>query len=150
MMRELFANQTLHACLTAWLLAQILKVPIEFLKTHRLNWALLLRAGGMPSSHSALVVSAALSIGLNAGFDTAVFTLSVVLAMIVSYDASGVRRQAGLHAEKINALINELFQGHPISEHQLKEVLGHTHRQVLGGVLLGILIALLFWGFSLP
>jgi len=145
MIRELLANQVLHASLAAWLIAQILKVPIEYLLTRQLNWSLLLRAGGMPSSHSALVVCAALSIGLNEGFDTGLFALSVVVAMIISYDASGIRRQAGLHAEKINFLINELLQGHPISEGHLKEVLGHTHRQVLAGALLGILIALLFW-----
>ncbi len=145
MIRELLANQVLHASLTAWILAQLLKVPVEYLLYRRLDWTLLLRAGGMPSSHSALVVSVALSIGLHTGFDTAVFALAVVVAMIVSYDASGVRRQAGLHAEKINALIDELLKGHPISENQLKEVLGHTHRQVLAGVFLGAFVALLFW-----
>lgn len=145
MFAELLANQVLHACLTAWLLAQILKVPIEYLYHRKLDWTLLLRAGGMPSSHSALVVSVALSIGLNHGFDTPLFALAMVTAMIVSYDASGVRRQAGLHAEKINTLINELLKGHPISENQLKEVLGHTHKQVLAGVLLGAFIAVLFW-----
>lgn len=145
MFRELLANQILHACLTAWLLAQILKVPIEYLITRKANWSLLLRAGGMPSSHSALMACAALSIGLNTGFDTPLFALAVVLGMIIAYDASGIRRQAGLHAEKINAMVEELLKRHPISENQLKEVLGHTHRQVLAGLLLGVIIALLFW-----
>jgi acid phosphatase family membrane protein YuiD len=145
MFKELLANQVLQASLVAWLLAQLLKVPIEYLSTRRTNWSLLLSAGGMPSSHSALVVSVATSIGLNAGFDTAAFALAIVLAMIVTYDASGIRRQAGLQAEKINAMIDELLKGKPISENQLKEVLGHTHRQVLAGALLGVIIALLFW-----
>ena len=145
MFKELLANQVLHASLAAWLLAQILKVPIEFLYTRRPNWSLLLQAGGMPSSHSALVVSTALSIGLNLGFDSALFALALVFAMVVTYDASGIRRQAGLHAEKINALVDELLKGHPVSENQLKEVLGHTHWQVVAGALLGIVMALLFW-----
>ncbi len=145
MIRELLANQVLHASLTAWLLAQILKVPVEYMLTRRLNWSLLLQAGGLPSSHSALVVGAALSIGLNVGFDAPLFALALAVAMIISYDASGIRRQAGLHAEKINMLINELLQGHSVSDEQLKEVLGHTHRQVYAGALLGIVVALIFW-----
>lgn len=148
MISDLFTNQVLLASLTAWLIAQTMKVPVEYRLTRRLNWSLLLQAGGMPSSHSALVFGAAASIGLNVGFGTPLFALSFVVAMIISYDASGVRRQAGLHAERINTMINELLQGHPISENQLKEVLGHTQRQVFAGGLLGVLIALIFWLFS--
>jgi len=145
MLRELLSNQVLQASLTAWLLAQLLKIPLDYAKTRRINWVLLLRAGGFPSSHTALVVSTAVSIGLNFGFDSPVFAVAIAVAMIISYDASGVRRQAGLHAEKINLLINELLKGHPISEIQLKVVLGHTHREVLGGAVLGMIIAVLFW-----
>ena len=145
MFRQLFSNEVLFASLTAWALAQALKVPIEYRFTRKMNWSLLFRAGGMPSSHSALVSSAAVSIGLNVGFDSPLFALSLVIAMIVSYDASGVRRQAGLHAEKINYIINELLKGHPVSDDKLKEVLGHTQSQVIAGVGLGIIIAVLFW-----
>jgi len=146
MFRELLANQILHACMFSWFLAQLLKVPIEYLITRRANWSLLLGAGGMPSSHSALVSCAALSIGLNIGFDSALFALAIVVGMIIAYDASGIRRQAGLHAARINAMIDELLKGHPISENQLKEVLGHTHLQVIAGLLLGVSVALVFWG----
>ena len=145
MWKQLVSNQILWASLTAWFLAQVLKVPIEYFVSRRLNWSLWLRAGGMTSSHSAFISAVSLSIGLNAGFDTPEFAISVVLAMIISYDASGVRRQAGLHAEKINAMVNELLKGHPISDDDLKEVLGHTTRQVIVGLLLGLIIALLFW-----
>jgi acid phosphatase family membrane protein YuiD len=65
--------------------------------------------------------------------------------MVVVYDAAGVRRQAGLHAAKINRLINEFFAGHPISENQLKEVLGHTPREVIGGVGLGLVVSVAMW-----
>lgn len=142
---ELISNRILISALAAWWLAQALKVPIEYWMTRRWNWALWFSAGGMPSSHTALVMATMLAIGLYSGFDTPTFALSVVLAMIVTYDATGVRREAGMHAQKINLLINELFSGHPITEESLKEVLGHTPRQVLAGMLLGFAITLLIW-----
>lgn len=142
---EIFGNEELAAALTAWFIAQFLKVPLEYLMTRRMNWALWFSSGGMPSSHSALITAVTLSIGLNNGFTSPLFALSFALWMIVTYDAAGVRRQAGYHAQRINMLIDELIKGHPISEKRLKEVLGHTPRQVIAGVLLGIVVALLFW-----
>ena len=79
------------------------------------------------------------------GFNTSTFALAVALAMIVLYDAAGVRREAGRHAEKINVVINEFFSGQPISDKQLKEVIGHTPAQVVAGVLMGLTIPLLFY-----
>lgn len=144
MWKPLLSNQMLWASLSAWLFVQLVKIPIEYFHTRRINWSLLLRAGGMPSSHSAFISAATLSIGLNAGFDTPAFALSVVLTMIITYDASGIRRQAGLHAEKINAMVNELLQGHQISDENLREVLGHTTKQVIVGILFGLSVAWLF------
>jgi len=135
----------LFAGLTAWSLAQLLKLPIDYRRRKRWNWALLISAGGMPSSHSSLVTSTSLAIGLFDGFNTSLFALSIAIAMVVIYDATGIRRQAGRHAQKINILINELFSGQPISDDQLKEVLGHTPMEAMGGVLLGLVIALLSW-----
>ena len=100
------------------------------------------------SFHSALVVSTALAIGLFYGFDTPIFALAVAITMVVTYDATNIRRQAGYHAQKINLLVNELFSGQPISEEQLKEVLGHTPLEVAGGIVLGTAVALLTWFFS--
>lgn len=137
----------LCAGLTAWWLAQVLKVPIEFLIHKRWNWAAMFSAGGMPSSHSSLMTATTFAIGLFSGFDTPTFALAFAISMVVLYDAAGVRRQAGIHAQRLNILINELFSGRPISDDQLKEVLGHTPRQVVAGVLLGLLIPLLYyWG----
>ena len=138
-------NHVLITVLIAWLLAQSLKVPIFYLQKRRWNWALMFSTGGMPSSHSALIVSAAAAIGLNVGFNSPLFALAVAIAMIIVYDATGIRRQAGLHAQKINILIDELLKGHPISEKQLKEVLGHSPLEVVGGVVLGIVVAFLVW-----
>lgn len=141
----IFSNPVLITALIAWSLAQIIKIPLEYLQTRRWNWALLLRAGGMPSSHSALVASATHAVGLFVGFDTPVFALSGVLAMIVIYDATGIRRQAGKHAEIINTMIRDLTSGHPLKQEQLREVLGHTPLEALGGTLLGLMVAQAAW-----
>jgi uncharacterized protein len=142
---SLLRNYVLLSALIAWSLAQILKIPLEYLYTRRWNWALLLSAGGMPSSHSALITATVHGVGLYAGFDTPLFALGVAVAMIVIYDATGIRRQAGIQAQKINLLVNELFAGHPISEKQLREVLGHTPLEALGGILLGLAVTQLLW-----
>ncbi|MBN2388917.1 MAG: divergent PAP2 family protein [Anaerolineales bacterium] len=138
-------NRVLWTALSGWFLAQILKIPIDYFLTRRWNWSLFISAGGMPSSHSALVVSCTHAIGLYIGFDSPLFALSVAIAMIVVYDATGVRRQAGMQAEKINILVTELLKGHPISQLQLREVLGHTPIEALGGVLLGLTVAQALW-----
>lgn len=145
-MGDLFSNQVLAAALLGWFFGQFLKVPIEYLVKRRWNWALWFSSGGMPSSHSSLMVSTTLAIGLYHGFGTPLFALAIAMSMVVIYDATGVRRQAGFHAQKINIMIDELFHGRPISQEHLIEVLGHTPRQVIGGMALGAVIALLvYW-----
>lgn len=142
-------NHVLWCALIAWALAQWLKLPIEYLRTRRWKWALLFAAGGMPSSHSSLMTGTTTGIGLFYGFNTPLFALAFAITMVVVYDATGVRRQAGRHAAKINILINELFSGHPISQDQLKEVLGHSPREALAGILLGIGVALVVYFITL-
>ena len=147
-MKELFSNQILVAATVAWLLAQVVKVPLEYLRTREWNWALLLSTGGMPSSHSALVSAMAHGVGLYQGFDSPLFALGFVLTAIVVYDATGIRRQAGQHAALINAIINDLTTGSPIKDaqqKQLKEILGHTPLEALGGIVWGVAFATLFW-----
>jgi len=141
----LFDNRVLGSALIAWGLAQILKLPLEYFRTGEWNWAILASAGGMPSSHSALIVGATHAIGLYVGFDSPLFALAVVVAMIVTYDAAGVRRQAGFQAQKINLMVKELFTGHIISEKDLREVLGHSPLEVAGGIFLGIVVTQLLW-----
>lgn len=141
----IFQNHSLLTALAAWLLAQILKPPVEYLRRGSWNWGYLLSAGGMPSSHSSLMVGATVGIGLHEGFNTAVFAIAIAMTMIVIYDAAGVRREAGRHAEKINILINELLNGHPISDQALREVLGHTPMEVTGGIFLGLAVGILYW-----
>ena len=141
----LFQNKALIAGLTAWALAQVIKIPLDYLRTRRWNWSLLLTTGGMPSSHSALMTATTLAIGLYYGLDSPVFALGVVITMIVTYDAAGVRQQAGIHAKRINVIVAELLKGHPINERDLREVLGHTPLEVAGGILLGMAVATAQW-----
>ena len=141
----LLQNQELIAGLIAWLLAQIIKLPLDYLWTRKWNWALLITTGGMPSSHSSLVTGTVFAIGLYNGFDSPLFALGVAITMIVTYDAAGVRRQAGIHAQRINVLFDELLRGHIFSEKDLREVLGHTPLEVAGGILLGIIVATAQW-----
>jgi len=144
-LKELFNNQALIGALIGWTIAQMVKVPLEYLRTKHWNWVLLLRTGGMPSSHSALVTGVAHGIGLRVGFDSPAFAIAATLAIIVIYDATGIRRQAGKHASLINAMIQDLASGHPLKQELLREVLGHTPLEALGGFLLGLATAQLTW-----
>ncbi len=137
---QLAANRVLWAAVTAWTLAQLIKVPLHYALHRKVDWGLLLSSGGMPSSHSALVTGISVGVGLQTGFDSPQFAVAGVLALIVIYDATGVRRHAGDHARVLNLMIDELLTGHPLAEKELKEVLGHTPREVIGGILLGVLV----------
>jgi acid phosphatase family membrane protein YuiD len=140
-----FRNPPLITALSAWALAQILKMPVHYAQTRIWDWSLLLRAGGMPSSHSALVTATAHGIGLAIGFDTPLFALSVTVAMIVIYDATGIRREAGRQAAIINAIVQDILEGHPLrSQEKLREVLGHSPMEALVGSILGIVVAQIF------
>ena len=142
---DVFHNKALIAGLAAWLGAQIIKVPLEYFQTRRWNWVLLFTTGGMPSSHSSLMTATTLAIGLYQGFDSPIFALGVAVTMIVVYDAGGIRQQAGIHAHRINVLFDELLRGHPINQKDLRELLGHTPLEVMGGVLLGLVVATSQW-----
>lgn len=147
-LQAIFNNQVLIAALVAWGLAQLLKVPLGYIRSKQWNWALLLQVGGMPSSHSALVSATAHGVGLYSGFNTPLFAVSVAIAVIVIYDATGIRRQAGRHAALINAIVKDLASGHlPEDEKQvqLREVLGHTPLEAIVGTIFGILITHVFW-----
>jgi acid phosphatase family membrane protein YuiD len=141
----LFENRVLITMLTAWLMAQVIKIPLDYLYTRRWNWVLLLSVGGMPSSHSALLTSATMGTGLYYGFDHPLFALGLAITMVVTYDAAGVRRQAGIHAQRINTIFQELLRGHMVDQKGLREVLGHTPLEVAGGILFGIFVAVIMW-----
>ena len=143
----LFSNRVLIAALTWWAIAQLIKVPINYAVHRRIDLRLWVSAGGMPSSHSALVCALATAVALKDGLGSTTFAICVALAMVVMYDAAGVRQAASAQARIINQIVDEMFQGHPISEQRLKELLGHTRFQVLVGALMGTLGTLAMWTF---
>ena len=138
--QEFFDNSSLAWGLVACGVAQLSKLLLELILHRRWRPAVLLETGGMPSSHSALVTGTAACIGWTLGFDHPLFALAAMVAFVVMYDASGIRRAAGFTAERVNALPDELWR-EPISK-PLKESLGHSRLQVLVGSLIGPLVAL--------
>ncbi|MDT8381897.1 MAG: divergent PAP2 family protein [Brevefilum sp.] len=141
-------NPVFIACITASVLAQILKLPLEYLRTKKWDWSLIFGTGGMPSSHSAVITAAAAGIGHYVGFDTPLFGLAFAVATVVVYDATNIRRQAGFHAQQINRIIEEIFAGKvkPVDEfNELREVLGHSPGEAVGGIILGIIISWITW-----
>lgn len=145
LIQGLMQNKVFITAVTAWATAQILKVLTNYLKEQKLNIERLVGAGGMPSSHSALVVSLATAVGLQLGWHSPLFAIACVLAAIVMYDAAGVRRAAGKQAKILNTLITEYYTHHAIREGRLKELLGHTPVEVFAGALLGVGMAYAFY-----
>ena len=145
MLADILHNKILIVALIACVSAQGLKLAIDLISTRRLNVTYLLSPGGMPSAHSALVGALATSVGVIKGWSSAEFAIACLFAIIVMYDAAGVRQAAGKQAKILNQLVDELFQEeHNFNEERLKELLGHTPFQVLVGLSLGISIAMVF------
>src|SRR5436305_1548909 len=139
----LFENRALIAPFLAWAIAQMSKTVYELIKERKLVLRRLVSSGGMPSSHSALVTGLATATGRTLGVGSTEFAISVVLASIVMYDAAGVRRAVSIQARILNQMIDEAFQGHPMAEKRLRELIGHTPIQVFVGGLLGVGVGLL-------
>lgn len=142
---EIFYNRALLCALSGWFVAQALKIPMLFFVEKRWDWHRFFGSGGMPSSHSAMVVALALSVGVFDGFSTPEFATAFVLAAVVMYDASGVRRETGRQSQVINEILQKvLIDGKPISDNELKELVGHSPLEVLAGAIVGALCAV-FW-----
>jgi len=142
-MVDLYHNQILWISLCSWAIAQLLKVAIVLIQEKRFAWNLLLGSGGMPSSHTATVASLATSVGLICGLGSYYFSIALVLAIIVIYDAAGVRQSVGQHSVVLNQIIKEFNFKNPRPEREkaLREFIGHTPLQVLMGALLGVGVA---------
>jgi len=141
-MGDLLGNRVLMLPLAAWLVSQFLKVLINLRFERKLNLRYLTAAGGMPSSHSALVASVTTAIGRELGLGSPLFGAAVIFSVIVMYDAAGVRRAVGTHARVLNLLLDELVLYHKLDEARLRELVGHTPLQVAAGALVGVLITL--------
>jgi len=130
--------------ITAWFIAQLLKVIFVLISQKKVDFTRLIGSGGMPSSHSAFVVALMTSVGKKLGLDSPEFAITFVLAMIVMYDASGVRQATGQQAKILNRIIEHWGEDDPkFVEERLKELIGHTKFEVLVGALLGAAIALI-------
>lgn len=142
---ELLNNRILWVAVLAWFAAQLIKVLIELIQTRKVNILMFISSGGMPSSHTSFVIAMTMGVGIQQGFNSALFAIAAVISMIVMYDAAGVRRAAGKQAEVINMLTTSLEnQGIQIDK-KLKELLGHSPIEVFAGGLLGILVAYFFY-----
>ncbi|NDJ35011.1 MAG: divergent PAP2 family protein [Chloroflexi bacterium] len=141
---ELVRNDILWIAVLSSSLAQFLKPFTYYARTREFSWRHIAGTGGMPSSHSAMVSALAAGVGIEQGFDSMIFAAATVLALIVTYDAAGVRHQAGEHARAINLLIAEVLSGSGLSEEKFDEVLGHSRAEVAAGIVFGIAIMLLW------
>lgn len=142
-MLALIHNQVLLTALVACFLAQGLKLVVEIVQHQRLNFRVLVETGGMPSSHSALVAALATSIGQLMGWDSNEFAMATIFAIIVMYDASGIRWAAGEQAKILNQILEDP-QLQPVKDRiqtPLKELLGHTRLEVLVGSCLGVAVS---------
>ena len=143
MMGIIFEYKYLIIPFATWFFIQLFKLIYDLVTTKKFNFKRILGAGGMPSSHSAVVVSLATMIGKSQGTTSAIFGLAIIFAFVVMYDAAGVRRAAGKQAKLLNKLIETPgLTGIQVSE-KLVEVLGHTPFQVLVGALIGLVVGLI-------
>ncbi len=142
-MEALLDNSILWTTLLAAVVAQVLKGIQEALLQRKFNLQRIFETGGMPSSHSAAVASLATSMGLTYGWDSPHFTISTIVAVIVIYDATGIRRAAGEHAIILNDLLGELnhLLHDGFKRQNLKTLLGHTYPQAVAGIIIGIAIS---------
>lgn len=127
-----------------WFFIQLFKVIWDLVVTHKFDFKRILGAGGMPSSHSAVVCALATMIGKSQGINSEIFALSVIFAFVVMYDAAGIRRAAGKQAKLLNKLIETPGLSNVQVQEKLVEVLGHTPTQVLVGAIIGIIVGLIF------
>jgi uncharacterized protein len=139
---SLFANDVLTACVLAWAVAQLSKPLIHYVHSRRLNLRYFVTAGGMPSSHSAVVVALATRIGIDTGLQSVAFALAAVFAAVVMYDAAGVRRAVSLQARVLNRMLTEMIEAQHFNEQRMRELIGHTPFEVFVGALLGALSAI--------
>ena len=140
----IISNKYIYIPFMLWFGIQLFKLLYDLYKTKKFNFKRILGAGGMPSSHSAVVMSLATLVGKNIGYSSPTFAISLIFAFVVMYDAAGVRRAAGKQATLLNKIVNTPgLTGLEVQE-KLVEVLGHTPKQVFVGALIGLFVGLIF------
>lgn len=138
---EIFSNRVLGISVFACFLAQFIKIFTG--KEKRIQFSRIFTSGGMPSSHSSFVTSLGVLVGIERGFDSIDFAIVTVFALIIMYDASGVRRAVGKQATILNQILDDIHHKKHIEQQKLKELIGHTPKEVWFGALLGIATALI-------
>ncbi len=142
-MDSLARNICFWTAFSAWMFAQMVKLISRCATTRRLDFRIFVSTGGMPSAHSAMVCALATQVGLTTGFGSPLFAVTAAFASVVMFDAQSFRRAAGQQARLLNQMVDELFREHRLSEHKLAELLGHTRLEVFGGMVTGVLMAML-------
>lgn len=142
---EFFSNKTLWVTLLSWLCAQGLKVILGAIKQKRFSFYWVLGTGGMPSAHSAAVVSLAMCLGKELGFGSAFFALASIFALITMFDAQTWRRSIGVQARILNNIIDDIQENKKVEEKKLRELVGHTPVEVLVGAWIGVIVPLFFY-----
>ena len=141
--QKVITNKYLYVPLLVWICIQTYKVIYELIKTKKFNFKRIIGAGGMPSSHSAVVTTLATMIGKYEGLDTPIFAMAVIFSLVVMYDAAGVRRAAGKQARLLNKIVDTSGLSRVEVQERLVEALGHTPLQVLVGAIIGIAVGVL-------
>ena len=139
---KIINNKYIYVPIILWAVVQTFKVIWELIKTKKFNFKRIMGAGGMPSSHSAVVVALATMIGRYEGVQTSMFALSLIFAFVVMYDAAGVRRAAGKQATILNKIVQTPGLSTLEVQEKLVEVLGHTPIQVFAGALIGLIVGM--------
>ena len=143
-LNDLLGNRVLWAAVAGWLVAQGIKVVLALILTRKFEPSYIFASGGMPSSHSALVVGLATGVARVDGLGSVYFALAAVFAGVVMYDAAGVRRAGSKQARILNLMMDDFFNERGLDVHRLGELIGHTPVEVFVGAALGILLGLLF------
>lgn len=144
MMEFILEYKYLIVPFATWFFIQLFKLIYDLVTTKKFNFKRILGAGGMPSSHSAVVVALCTMIGKEFGVNSAIFALSIVFAFVVMYDAAGVRRAAGKQAKLLNKIVQTPGLSNVEVTEKLQEVLGHTPTQVIVGALIGFIVGYIF------
>lgn len=135
-------NEVLLCGILSWFMAQLLKIPSRLITEHTMKGWNFFGSGGMPSSHTALVVSTAIMTGVKNGYDSPLFGLAMIFAMVVMYDATGVRRETGRQGKVLNEILRHLVEdGKPVMDVHLRELVGHSPLQVFFGALTGLAVS---------
>lgn len=146
-LQQFFSNRVVGVGVLSWAVAQIIKIIIDCITNRKIDLALIMSSGGMPSSHSSFVTSITMYVGFTQGFDSVIFALCFAFSMVVMYDAAGVRRAAGKQAKILNLILENAENIGVKIDEKLKELLGHSPIEVFAGAVLGICIAIIFYKF---